>query len=87
MLPDVSPAPVQSSCEPRRPLWWRRELDGDLGARLIRVEPPESLSLGQVQRGSSTRKEARIVNPSSDDPVTIRIDASPSGGPFRWSAV
>jgi hypothetical protein len=60
--------------------------DGELGGPLIRVEPPE-LSLGQVHLGDSSTKEARIVNLSDDKPVTIRIDASPSRRPFRWSAV
>ena len=59
--------------------------DGELGGPLIRVEPPE-LSLGQVQLGDSSTDEARIVNPSDDEPVTIRIDAL-SSGPIRWSAV
>jgi hypothetical protein len=59
--------------------------DGELAGPLIRLEPPGSLSFGQVLLGRSATREVRLVNPSSEDPVTLNIDAA-SSGPIRWPA-
>ena len=60
--------------------------DGELAGPLVRLEPAGSLSFGQVQLGRSATREVRLVNPSSEEPVTLNIDAV-SSGPIRWSAV
>jgi murein DD-endopeptidase MepM/ murein hydrolase activator NlpD len=60
--------------------------DGELAGPLIRLEPSGSLSFGQVLLGRSATRELRLVNTSSEKPVTLNIDAAPSG-PIRWSAV
>jgi hypothetical protein len=60
--------------------------DGRLAGPLIRLEPSGSLSFGQVRLGESAAREVRIVNPSSENTVTIDIDAA-SSSPIRWPAV